>query len=382
MAERFDVGIVGGGQLGMMLAEAAHPMGYSVGVLDPTENCPAAQVGAAHILGSLSDPERLRELAARSDVITYEIEHFDAGAAVDLAAEGHHFEPWPQTVELIQDKLHQKEHLRGNGIPVADFVPVVSVGEFAQAQERFGDMVVKTRRGGYDGRGNLVVDGHSWREVISHFDGNQGGLYAEKKVPFVRELSVVAARDLGGRIALYSTVETVHDNNICHIVRAPAQVSGPEDEQAVRDAQEIAHEVTKHLYGAGVFAIEMFQDEYGNVLVNEIAPRVHNSGHWTDKGARTSQFEQHIRTVTGEELGSTEMITPAAVMVNILGRRANSNWRSDCGESLLRGLLKDFGAHVRLYGKEPRIDRKIGHITVPGASVEQAAVRARDSLLV
>ncbi len=372
--ERTRVGIVGGGQLGRMLTEAALPLGFEVVVIDPGVDCPAAQAGAEQIQAPLTDADAVMELASKVDVVTWEIEHINAGALMNLPVP---VEPSPRTLSVIQDKLLQKRLLVNAGIPVADFVNLDSEqldSDMASAFEAFGNVIVKTRTGGYDGRGNMVVTTDNWQELHAQF-GNTP-LYAERIEPFQKELAVIIARDVKGRIAQYPVVETIHENNICNLVLAPAEI----DPRIQAATEDIAHEAAGQLEGAGIFAIEMFLTNNDEVLVNEIAPRVHNSGHHTIEGNRTPQFEQHIRAITGLPLGSTEAISPS-VMINILGERN--------GEVALTGLEKVLAfadTHVHLYGKTPtKVARKMGHITVRAGSVGKArelAIKARKELTI
>ncbi len=368
--ERQKIGIVGGGQLGRMLTEAALPMGFYVTVIDPGENCPAKQAGAEQIEASLNDEDAIASLADKSDVITWEIEHIntDALEAVSTAA----VEPLPRTLSMIKDKLSQKTFLRKHGIPVADFMPVDNEASLNEAFEKFGSVIVKTRTGGYDGRGNLVLNNPDWQTVDNRFGSTP--LYAEQIEPFQKELAVIVARDTIGNISLYPVVETIHKDNICHLVLSPAPIS----QRLQTVASDIAYETVARLEGAGVFAIEMFLDEDNSILVNEIAPRVHNSGHHTIEANRTSQFEQHIRAITELPLGNTEMISPAA-MINILGDRN--------GAVAITGLEQTLSmpdVHIHLYGKSPtKLARKMGHITVRADSVDEAkeiAIKARGAI--
>lgn len=375
------IGIVGGGQLGRMLTQAAKPLGFQVTVLDPGAGCPAAQVGALQVVGELGDPDAVARLAQGSDVVTWEIEHIPAKVLQALEDGGHRIEPSPATLAVIQDKLVQKQLLSGHGLPVADHAGF-DMGGGGSVAERLrsvvdrlgGDVIIKARTGGYDGRGNFRAD-----EVVERQDemtvDDLHGLYAERVVPFACELSVVVARGRGGELAIYPTAETVHVDDICHTVSTPARIS-PRQEAA---AQEVAHETLALLCGAGVFAIEMFAVEDG-VMINEIAPRVHNSGHHTIEANVTSQFEQHIRAITGLPLGSTAPRAPAAAMVNVLGRR-----HEPLSLSGLDRVLALADTHVHLYGKSCQPGRKIGHITVLGDSVEavlERAERARRELAV
>jgi phosphoribosylaminoimidazole carboxylase PurK protein len=363
------IGIIGGGQLGRMLTLAALPLGFKVVVVDPGDHCPAAQVGAEEITADLYDQAALKELAARTDCITVEIEHLDTKILDEIVASGIPVNPAPQTIRLIQDKFLQKQFLHKAGVPVAPFVEINTVASAQKALKDFGGkMLIKTRHGAYDGRGNMVIASEAdIAQAFKTFAGKK--LYAEKFVPFTKELAVMVARSINGDAATYPIVQTIHERNICVEVLAPAPVG----KQYHDAAQQIALQVAGLLEGAGVFGIELFLTEDGKILVNEIAPRVHNSGHYTMEASRTSQFEQHMRAISGLPLGSTEMVVPAAVMVNVLGERN--------GETELQGLSEALAiphTSVHVYGKSPtKIDRKMGHITASGATIEEARERAR-----
>jgi phosphoribosylaminoimidazole carboxylase PurK protein len=354
-----------------MLTEAAKPLGYDVVVVDPSANCPAAQVGAAEITANLYDEAALKELTSRSDVITVEIEHLDTHVLEALENDGAVIHPAPATVRLIQDKYLQKVFLREHSVPVADFTEVASTADAEAALKNFGGkMLLKTRHGAYDGRGNMVVEELAdIAEAFALFDGK--ALYAERFVPFERELAVMVGRSTSGDVQAYPVVQTIHQRNICVEVLSPAPVS----KTVTQKAHTLAVTVANLLKGAGMYGIEMFLTENGEVLVNEIAPRVHNSGHHTTEGNRTSQFEQHIRAITGLPLGDVSLTAPATVMVNILGERN--------GETRVKGLgnaLAIPDVHVHLYGKSPtKVDRKMGHITATADTLETARKRARDA---
>jgi 5-(carboxyamino)imidazole ribonucleotide synthase len=368
MDQTGTIGIVGGGQLGRMLTEAAIPLGFKVIVVDPGANCPASQVGARQILGGLKDPVALRELAELSDVITVEIEHVDTGLLAEIAKLGTPVHPAPLTIAMIQDKFAQKQFLHKAEIPLADFVEITNAVSAQAALEDFGGkMLLKTRFGAYDGRGNaLITNPEELHEALEQF-GDQG-LYAEKFVPFSKELAVMVARSASGEIAVYPVVETIQERNICVEVLAPAEV----DSSISKQAHDLALKVVENLDGAGVFGIEMFLTNDGQVVINEIAPRVHNSGHYTIEGCATSQFEQHIRAITGLPLGPTNLVAPAAVMVNILGERDGPTEISGVEDA-----TQKHGASVHLYGKSPtKVDRKMGHITATGATLAEARERA------
>ncbi|HVS79149.1 MAG TPA: 5-(carboxyamino)imidazole ribonucleotide synthase [Candidatus Saccharimonadales bacterium] len=356
-AER--IGIVGGGQLGQMLTQAAKPLGFEVTVLEPLSNPPAVQVGAEQIQNGLQDPDALRELAEKSDVVTWEIEHIGAQDLYDLEQGGYNIQPSPLDLMTIQDKLEQKRFLERHGIPVAPFYQIRTEEDLQATINKFGPVVVKSRSGGYDGRSNLIMESPDWGKIKSFF--GDAKLYAEQKIALQKELSVLIAKGVNGQVMTYPTVETVHSNNICDVAVMPARVpAGVNDE-----AQEVARAVADQLEGQGLFAIEMFVTRDDKIMVNEIAPRVHNSGHMTIEGSKTSQFEQHIRAVTGARLGSTESVAPAA-MANILFGPVTFEG--------IKRVLRQPDIHPHFYGKEPRenMPRKIGHITALGTSANRA----------
>lgn len=368
MQEGKTIGIVGGGQLGRMLTLAALPLGFKVVVVDPSPNSPAAQVGATEITANLYDEAALTKLAEVSDYITIEIEHLDVDVLETIEKLGTPVNPSPAIVRIIQDKFKQKEFFAAANIPVAPFVKIDSPADAKKALKAFGGkMLLKARLGAYDGRGNMVVS--SEKEIEAGFEKfGDTPLYAEKFIPFEKELAIMVSRGMDGSVALYPVVETIHQRNICLEVLAPAQIDPEVQEKAIA----VANAVGKHLKGAGMFGIEMFLTTDGQVLVNEIAPRVHNSGHYSMDAARTSQFEQHIRAISGLPLGNTDLIVPAAVMVNILGEHDRP--------TILEGLdtaLAIPEVNVHIYGKSPtKVDRKMGHINASGKTIKQARDRA------
>lgn len=368
MDQTGTIGIVGGGQLGKMLTEAALPLGFKVSVLDPIPNSPAAQSGAQQIVKDYSE-ESLKELASKSDYLTTEFEEgLDPEVLEALSQSGVKINPAPQTIALILDKYNQKQFLKDRGIAMGDFMALENVQDAYDALENYGGkMLIKTRRGGYDGYGNRVVS--SKENIDQAFEDFKGkAVYSEAFVPFVKELAVMVVRSGDGEIVTYPVVETIQKNNICHEVIAPAQVYQTIQDQALNMARQVA----ELFEGAGAFGVEMFLTQDGKVLLNEIAPRVHNSGHYTIEACETSQFENHIRAVTDMPLGSTEMKVPAAVMINLLGERN--------GEVDLQGLEEaefDPNTKVHIYGKSPvKVGRKMGHITSTGTDIEEAKARA------
>jgi len=347
------LGIIGGGQLGMMITEAAQNLSDAISeitVLDPTENCPAAQAGAKQIIGDFKDEVAILKLAEQSDIITYEIESGNTDVLSKLKAE---IEPSPTTLGIIQDKLSQKRFLSENGLPVSQFYEITSLDDLREKIKDLGlPVLLKARRDAYDGRGNFkIASENEIEKAYQHFDGKS--LMVEKFVDFKMEVSVIAARNTKGEIAAYPLVENIHEDNILKMTIAPARVS----EDVINDAGEIAKKTMEVLKGAGVFGIEMFIDQDDKILINEIAPRVHNSGHHTLQSCKTSQFEQHLRAILGLELGSTDLVH-RTVMCNILG--------PDGFEGKYKPVhLEKDGAYLKMYGKDiSKPQRKIGHFNV------------------
>ncbi len=349
------LGIIGGGQLGMMLTEAAKNMPLDISkiiVLDPTENCPASKIGAEQIVADFKDESSIRELAERSDIITYEIESGNSTVLKKLERTCQ-INPSPETLEIIQDKLTQKKFLNENNIPVAKFSEISSIGELETKISEFGfPVLLKVRKDAYDGRGNFKID--SADQILTAMNVFEGKpLMVEEFVDFEMEVSVIAARNTNGEIQTYPVVENIHEDNILKITIAPARIS----KEIAKNAEEIAHKTMEVLHGAGVFGIEMFVTNNNKVLINEIAPRVHNSGHHTLQSSKTSQFEQHLRAILGLKLGSTELLHPT-IMYNILGPK---NFK---GRYKAPTINFD-NAFLKMYGKlESKPKRKIGHVNL------------------
>ncbi|CAO2194083.1 unnamed protein product [Urochloa humidicola] len=372
------VGMLGGGQLGKMLCQAASQMGIKIVILDPLQDCPASSVCHEHVVGSFIDGNTVREFAKRCDVLTVEIEHVDAATLAKLEEQGVDCEPKASTIMIIQDKYRQKNHFSKFGIPLPDFMEVDTLNSIEEAGERFGyPLMVKSKRNAYDGRGNAVAQKkEELSSVVASLGGFEHGLYVERWTPFVKELSVIVARSRDGSTVCYPVVETIHKDNICHVVEAPAEVS----DKIKKSATGVAEKAIKSLEGAGVFAVELFLTEDDQILLNEVAPRPHNSGHHTIESCYTSQYEQHLRAILGIPLGDPSMKAPAAIMYNILGE--------DEGEAgfflahqLIERALNIPGASVHWYAKpEMRKQRKMGHITIVGPS--KMSVKSRlDKLL-
>ena len=355
------LGIIGGGQLGMMIAEAAKKMPDEISeiiVLDPTENCPAAQAGATQIIADFKDKDAIIELANKSDIITYEIESGDSDILKSVQDKAE-INPSPETLKIIQDKFLQKSFLRENKIPVPEFIEIKNIEDVKEGVKKFGiPAMLKARRDAYDGRGNFKIN--SENEIQTAYDYFKGQpLLLEKFVPFVMEVSVIASRNTKGQIKTYPLVENIHQENILRETIAPARVS----EDISKKAEDIAEKTMSVLKGAGIFGIEMFVTKNEDVVINEIAPRVHNSGHHTLQSSETSQFEQHLRAILGLELGSTELIHNS-IMYNILGDSGFT------GEYLPLNISES-GVFLKMYGKKiSKPSRKLGHINIIGMNNE------------
>jgi len=369
------LGVVGGGQLGRMLAEAASPLGVDLVVLDPTPDCPASSVAADQIVADFDDADAVNELASRVDALTFEIELADPDVLAAASEEhGVPVQPDPGTLETIQDKLVQKEMLADAGIPVPEFVAVATVEGLERVVEEFGGVMLKAREGGYDGRGNVPVETPEAAAAALNEVG--GAAMAEEFLDFEREIAVMGLKGADGETRTYPVTETVHREEILRESVTPARAG----DAVVAEARSVARDVLEVLDGRGVFGIELFETRDGDVLVNEIAPRPHNSGHWTIEGARTSQFENHVRAVLGWPLGPTDLVAPA-VTANVLGDV------EETGPAVLRNVetvLDAPDADLHWYGKDDVYPlRKMCHLTVTDADADPDAVSAddRDALL-
>jgi len=349
------LGIIGGGQLGMMLTEAAQNMKDEISkiiVLDPTENCPASKVGAVQIIADFKDEKAIEKLSELSDIITYEIESGNSEVLKRLE-ENTEINPSPTTLKIIQDKLLQKQFLQKNDIPVADFAIIENKEELSQIIDKMGlPLILKIRKDAYDGRGNYKINSKS--EIDNALDLFSGkSLMVEKFIKFEKEVSVIAARNTKGEISTYPIVENIHENNILKMTIAPGRVS----ENVKNQAEKVAKKTMEVLHGAGVFGIEMFVTSDDEILINDIAPRVHNSGHHTLQSSNTSQFEQHLRAILGMDLGDVSIKSPT-IMYNILGPVTfQGEYNVLCP--------KRNNIFLKMYGKlESKPQRKIGHINI------------------
>jgi len=360
------VGMVGGGQLARMSQPAAIGLGITLRVLAERADDCAAQVVPGTMVGAHTDLTALSAFAQGCDVLTFDHEHVPAGHLDVLERSGHTIRPGRAALVHAQDKAVMRERLAAIGVPG----PVSRVVRDARDVSAFAEevgwpLVLKTPRGGYDGKGVRVVEDE--RGTADAFDRATEVLLAEVYVEFTRELAVLVARSPLGQAVAYPVVETVQVDRVCHEVLAPAPAL---DARTAVAAQHAALSVAHQLGVTGVLAVEMFQTADG-FLVNELAMRPHNSGHWTIEGAVTSQFEQHLRAVLDLPLGSPRLVAPAAVMVNVLGGR-----RADLGTGLGHVLARDPELHVHLYGKVVRPGRKVGHVTLLGDDAGDLRERA------
>ncbi|MGO4541937.1 5-(carboxyamino)imidazole ribonucleotide synthase [Paenibacillus sp. 2TAB19] len=361
------IGILGGGQLGRMMANAGSAMGYRFIALDPTPDAPCGQV-SEQIVAAYDNREAARELAKRSDVITYEFENVDADVAAMLMAESY----VPQGSELLyttQHRLREKQAIEAAGVRVAPYSEIHSVDELREAVERFGTpCVLKTAMGGYDGKGQWVI--RSEDEIAEAYETlSRAGvqLVLEQFIRFDKELSVIAARSPQGEIKAFPVAENIHVDNILHLSIVPARIN----EDVQREAERLAMRIAEGLGVVGLIAVELFVTADGELFVNELAPRPHNSGHYTMEACRTSQFEQHVRAVCNLPLGDTTLMSPV-VMVNVLGQHVEPLLALMAQQDESAERLQ-VAPKVHLYGKKEAVfKRKMGHVNVIAPSTEAA----------
>ncbi|OJG97149.1 phosphoribosylaminoimidazole carboxylase, ATPase subunit [Enterococcus termitis] len=344
------IGIVGGGQLGRMMALSAREMGFRVGVLDPTVDCPAAQVADWHLLAEYDDLEALKELATRSQVLTYEFENVD----VETLMQVQDLVEIPQGTDLLaitQDRLLEKSFLEENNIVIAPYATIVSPTDIQDAIDGIGyPCVLKTTRGGYDGKGQFVL--YSTSDVAASMPLlREGTCVLEAWIPYEKEISVLVSGNGQGGYTVFPVVENIHRNNILHETIAPARV----EEEVIAEAQRIALVIAESVDLAGTLAVEMFLTNDGGIYVNELAPRPHNSGHYSIEACSMSQFDAHIRGICGWPLAKVDLLS-GAVMVNILGNEIYET---------MDIISEKPDWHFHYYGKaEAKKDRKMGHITI------------------
>ncbi|WP_369830979.1 5-(carboxyamino)imidazole ribonucleotide synthase [Mycobacterium sp. NS-7484] len=367
------VAMIGGGQLARMTHQAAIALGQTLRVLAAGPDESAAQVTADVVIGSHTDLDALRRAAQGAAALTFDHEHVPTEHLEKLVAEGVTVNPPPQALVHAQDKLLMRRKLKTLGAPVPRFAEITSVADVeAFVAEIDGPVVIKTVRGGYDGKGVVIADDLvAAREVVAGYLADGVPVLAEERVEMRRELAALVARSPFGQGAAWPVVETVQRDGICVEVYAPAP--GLSDELGSA-AQELGLRLADELGVVGVLAVELFETVDGGLLVNELAMRPHNSGHWTMNGAVTSQFEQHLRAVLDYPLGDTSAIAPAAVMANVLGAAQTPAMSMD--ERLHHLFARIPDAKVHLYGKGERAGRKLGHVNVIGSDMDELRERA------
>jgi 5-(carboxyamino)imidazole ribonucleotide synthase len=364
------IGIIGGGQLGKMIAQEAKRMSFRVIILDPDDQCSASSVSDEQIVADFKDENAIRELASKSDVLTYEIELANSSALKDLQSKKYPIYPSPEILAIIQNKYRQKSFLKDNDIAVPKFDFVDSEDHLRQLCASYGfPTMLKVCQDSYDGRGNFLIRSKDKiHEAFAYFEGKE--CMVEKYVPYLREISIIVARNSAGQIESFPVGENIHNKGILDMTIVPARIS----KKTNLRAKKMAEKTLQAMKGAGIFGIEMFVMHDENVLINEIAPRPHNSGHYSIEACSISQFEQHLRAILNLPLSKPELLCPA-VMMNILGP-ANQN-----GPYAIKGLKNLFliqGLKLHVYGKKvskPR--RKLGHITVTANTIEKALSRAK-----
>lgn len=362
-----SVGVIGGGQLAWMLAGAAQKLGIKLVVQTPSPNDPAVAFASEAIFAPIDDATATAKLASRCDVITFENEFVNLAALMPLADQGVCFRPGLQVLSPLLDKYDQRCYLKQLGLPVPKFIaldcefnPQAIDDSLLQAELKF-PLVLKARRHGYDGQGTFIVQDIEalQQKLAPHFNqqDSQSLFLLEEFISFERELAVIAARSPAGEIVTYPVVETQQEEQVCRRVFAPADISP----KVAAEIEAIAHTLLNSLQAVGIFGIELFLTSDHKVLVNEIAPRTHNSGHFSLDACATSQFEQHLRAVCDLPLGNSALVSGGAVMVNLLGCEYTQS-----GYIVKRQQISEIeGAHVHWYGKsESRPGRKMGHVTV------------------
>lgn len=359
------IGIVGGGQLGRMMALAAKASGFKIAVLDPTPNCPCGQVADIEINAAYHDREGLRRLAEVSDVITFEFENVD-GDALEWLQGNSYIPQGSELLKITQDRIKEKQAIEEAGAIVSPYAVITDVSEIYDTIDKLGyPSVLKTSRGGYDGKGQLVIrsfeDIEKAKELLA-----QSVCVLEAWVPFIKEISVIVSRNSNGETAVFPVAENIHKDNILHQSIVPARISL----KAEKEARKIATQLANSMYLVGTLAVEMFLKEDDSIIINELAPRPHNSGHYTMEGCETSQFEQHVRAVCNWKLGNTDLMRPV-VMTNILGEHLDRLMK-------IIPTLPDWKIH--LYGKvEAKEKRKMGHVNLMRESVEIALDETSES---
>jgi 5-(carboxyamino)imidazole ribonucleotide synthase len=367
-----SIGIIGGGQLGKMIAQEAKRMSFKVVVLDPLRECPAATVVDEQIVADFRDQRAIENLASRCDILTYEIELANSSVLKGLEIGKHEIHPSASILHIIQDKYRQKNYLKRKKIPLPQFALIDEKKTLKRLANSYGfPLLVKACEDSYDGRGNTLICSED--DLLKWYDNINGKKYmVERLIDFRKELSVMVGRSKSGQLESFPVVENIHNNNILEATIAPARVS----KSIQQKATNIAKRTASALGGSGIFGIEMFLTDDDQILVNEVSPRPHNSGHYSIEACSVSQFEQHLRAISNLPLSRPKLLSPA-VMVNILGS-------ADCnGPYRIKGLKKFCsiqGAKLYLYGKRiSKPNRKLGHITVTADSTHIALQKAKQA---
>lgn len=364
------IGILGGGQLARMTAFQAIRLGFDIAILEKEINSPAGVLTKNEIIGWVNDKKIFQKFIDTSDIITLENEFIDYTYLEHIENSGKRVVPSSKTISLIQDKYVQKTTLKKSNIPVPDFLEITVQSSYEDVKRILGDkFILKSKKMGYDGYGNAIVKSHKqFSDSIAKLTNRHSEIYAEELINFRKELAVMVVRTKK-EIRTYPVVETVQKNHICHVVIAPANVST----KVKKIVNEISIEAVKVISGYGIFGIELFLDNKGNIIVNEIAPRPHNSGHYSIEACITSQFENHVRAILNLPLGNTNLVKPYAVMINLLGKR---NFKGIVGN--YHETLIDDEIHLHIYGKQKsRIGRKMGHITLLGNNLTNILNRVK-----
>jgi 5-(carboxyamino)imidazole ribonucleotide synthase len=361
------IGIIGGGQLGRMMALAAKAMGYRIAVLDPVIDSPCGQVADVKIIGAYDDDQAISKLAEVSDCITYEFENIEVSSLEWLCNHSYVPQGW-NILAVTQNRIKEKIAIEVAGGVVAPYEVIHSLKDITEAIQRLGvPVVLKTARGGYDGKGQAVI--HSEKEIEKALPLlEHGECIMEKWVPFKKEISVIITRSSGGQTAVFPVAENIHHENILHQTIVPARISKKAEESAIRVARDLANALGL----VGTLAVEMFLTVDDAIYINELAPRPHNSGHYSIEACETSQFEQHIRAICHLPFGSTRLLKPA-VMVNILGEHQ---------QAIMERMAEFTNWKIHFYGKnDPKHKRKMGHVTILCDSVEAVIEEIENSCI-
>ncbi len=357
------IGILGGGQIGRMMAFEAKRMGYKVICLDPTENSPCGQVCDEQIKAGFEDEKSALELAEKSDVITYEFENVKSTIVEAIEKTGKKVYPDSNALKVSQNRIREKNLFKSLGIKTTEFIAVRNKNELEEAIKKIGfPAIIKTAETGYDGKRHKIVKNPE--ESKKTFEETKAEAIFEKKVEFEKEISVICARSKN-QIIFFPISENIHKNNILHETIVPARV----EESTAKKAIEAAKKVAEKLDYVGVMCIEFFLDKKGEILANEMAPRPHNSGHYSIEACSTSQFEQHIRAICGMPLGSSELIKPT-VLINIIAKEKKPDFAK---------ILENENIYLHLYGKKDwKKGRKMGHLTMLGDTQEEVLKKAKE----